>query len=65
MVKLVIPSISDSNFPQNIPRIIIDNVRVISVRLDNQRYKVLLGRDIIGQKVMVYNGPQALVTLGY
>ncbi|MEM1586218.1 MAG: hypothetical protein QXX99_02920 [Candidatus Bathyarchaeia archaeon] len=38
MVKLVIPSISDPNFPQNIPRIIIDNVRVISVRLDNQRY---------------------------
>ncbi|MBS7648570.1 MAG: hypothetical protein QXR06_00990 [Candidatus Bathyarchaeia archaeon] len=65
MVKLIVPSTADPNFPPNIPRIIFDNVRVISVKLGNQRYKVLLGRDIISQTVMVYNGPHALVTLGY
>jgi hypothetical protein len=65
MVMLVIPSRSDANFPPTIPRIIIDNVRVISVRLGNQPFKVLLGRDVISKTVMVYNGPQALITLGY
>ncbi|MCD6469494.1 hypothetical protein J7L29_01690 [Candidatus Bathyarchaeota archaeon] len=65
MVRLVIPSRSDLRFPANIPRIIIDNVRVISVKLDGQSYKVLLGRDVLSRMVMVYNGPQALITLGY
>ena len=65
MVRLVIPSRGDPNFPPNIPRIIIDNVRVIAVKLDKQPYKVLLGRDVLSRMIMVYNGPQALITLGY
>lgn len=65
MVQLVIPSQNDSNFPSNVPRIIVDNVRVISVTLEQQKYRVLLGRDVLSKTVMVYNGPQALVTLGY
>ena len=65
MVRLVIPSQRDPRFPPNIPRIIIDNVRVIAVKLDRQPYKVLLGRDVLSRMIMVYNGPQALITLGY
>ena len=65
MVRLVIPSQKDSRFPANIPRIIIDNVRVIAVKLERQPYRVLLGRDVLSRMVMVYNGPQALITLGY
>ncbi len=65
MVRLVIPSQGDSRIPANIPRIIIDNVRVIAVKLDRQPYKVLLGRDVLSRMIMVYNGPQALITLGY
>jgi len=65
MVRLVIPSQKDPRFPPNIPRIIIDNVRVIAVKLERQSYKVLLGRDVLGGMVMIYNGPQALITLGY
>ncbi len=65
MVRLVIPSQRDPNFPPNIPRIMIDNVRVIAVKLDRQPYKVLLGRDVLSRMVMVYNGPQGLITLGY
>ena len=66
MVRLVIPSQKDPRFPANIPRIIIiDNVRVIAVKLDRQPYRVLLGRDVLSRMVMVYNGPQALITLGY
>jgi len=65
MVKLVIPSRSDPNFPPIIPRIIIDNVRVISVTLSNQPYKALLGRDVLSKMIMIYNGPHALITLGY
>jgi len=62
MVRLIIPSRTE---PTDIPRIVIDYVRVISVKLGNQPYKVLLGRDILSKMIMVYNGPQALVTLGY
>lgn len=65
MVKLVIPSRSNPSFPPNMPRIIIDNVCVISVDLSRQHQKVLLGRDILRRMILVYNGPQALVTLGY
>lgn len=65
MVRLVISSQKDSRFPANIPRIIIDNVRVIAVKLERQPYRVLLGRDVLSRMVMVYNGPQALITLGY
>jgi len=65
IVRLVIPSQKDPRFPPNVPRIIIDNVRVIAVKLESQPYKVLLGRDVLGGMVMVYNGPQALITLGY
>lgn len=65
MVRLVIPSQRDPRFPANIPRIIIDNVKVIAVKLEGQSYKVLLGRDILSGMVMVYNGPKALITLGY
>jgi len=65
MVRLVIPSQKDQRFPPIIPRITIDNVRVIAVKLDRQPYKVLLGRDVLSSMVMVYNGPQALITLGY
>ena len=65
MVRLVIPSQKDPRFPANIPRIIIDNVRAIAVKLGEQPYKVLLGRDILSNMIMVYNGPQALITLGY
>jgi len=65
MVRLVIPSQRDPGFPPNIPRIVIDNVRVIAVKLGKQPYKVLLGRDVLSRMVLVYNGPQALITLGY
>ncbi len=65
MVRLVIPSQRDPCFPANIPRIIIDNVRVIAVKLDRQPYKVLLGRDLLSRMIMVDNGPQALITLDY
>ena len=65
LVRLVIPSNKDPNFPPNVPRIIIDNVRAIAVDLSNQRYKVLLGRDVLRNIVMIYNGPHALITLGY
>lgn len=65
MVRLIIPSRSHPSFPPKVPRIIIDNVRVISVTLSNQRQKVLLGRDVLSKMVLVYNGPQALITLGY
>jgi len=64
MVSLVIPSQRDPRFPANISRIIIDNVRVIAVKLDRQPYKVLLGRDVLNRVIMVYNGQQALITLG-
>jgi len=65
MVRLMIPSQRDPGFPQNIPRIVIDNVRVIAVKLDKRPYKVLLGRDVLSRMILVYNGPQALITLGY
>jgi len=65
VVMLVIPSRSAHNFPTNIPRIRIDNVRAVSVKLTNKPYKILLGRDIISKMVMIYNGPQAVITLGY
>ncbi len=65
MVRLVIPSRTDPGFPPNIPRIIIDNVRVIAVKLSNQPYKVLLGRDVLSKMVLIYNGTHALITLGY
>jgi len=65
MVRLVIPSRADPGFPPNVPRIVIDNVRVIAVKLSNQPYKVLLGRDVLSKMVLIYNGPQALITLGY
>jgi len=65
MVRLVIPSQIDPHFPPNIPRIVIDNVRVIAVKLGGQPYKVLLGRDVLSKMVMIYNGPHALITLGY
>jgi len=65
MVRLVIPSGADPGFPPGIPRIIIDNVRVIAVKLGNQPYKVLLGRDVLSKMILIYNGPHALITLGY
>jgi len=65
VVRLVIPSQKDQRFPPNMQRITIDNVRAIAVKLDRQPYKVLLGRDVLSSMVMVYNGPQALITLGY
>ena len=65
MVRLIIPSRADPGFPPNIPRIEIDNVRVIAVKLSNQPYKVLLGRDVLSKMVLIYNGPRALITLGY
>ena len=65
MVRIVMPSRAAAGFPQNVPRIIIDNVRVIGVRLGTQKYKALLGRDILSRLILVYNGPQALITLGY
>jgi len=65
MVRLVIPSLKDPRFPPNIPRINIDNISAIAVKLESQPYKVLLGRDVISKMVLVYNGPQALITLGY
>ncbi len=65
MVRLVIPSRDDPEFPPNIPLIVIDNVRVIAVKLSNQPYKVLLGRDVLSNMVLVYNGPHALITLAY
>jgi len=65
MVRLVIPSRTDPEFPPNIPKIVIDNVRVIAVKLSNQPYKVLLGRDVLSKMVLIYNGPHALITLGY
>lgn len=37
----------------------------IGVSMDRQLYKVLLGRDVLSRRVMVYNGLQALITLGY
>jgi len=65
MVRLIIPSQADPGFPRNIPRIVMDNVRVIAVNLSNQPYKILLGRDILSKVVLIYNGPQALITLSY
>ena len=65
IVKLTIPSKTDPNFPPNMPKIEIDNVRAIAVQLANQPYKVLLGRDVLSKMILVYNGPQALITLGY
>jgi len=65
MVRLVIPSQLDPRFPPNIPRIVIDNVSIIAVKLGSQPYKVLLGRDVLSKIVMIYNGPRALITLGY
>jgi len=37
----------------------------IGVSIERQPYKVLLGRDVLSRMVMVYNGPQTLITLGY
>jgi len=34
MIRLVIPSQKDPRFPPNIPRITIDNIRAIAVKLD-------------------------------
>ena len=65
MVRLAIPSEQDPNFPPNIPRIIIDNIKAVGVQLANQQYKILLGRDVLSKMILVYNGSQALVTLGY
>lgn len=65
MIRLVIPSRKARGFSLNIPRIVIDNVRAIAVDLSNQRFKVLLGRDALSKMILVYNGPQALITLGY
>ena len=65
MVRLVIPSQRDPRFPANVPRIVIDGVMAVAVRLGGLQYKVLLGRDVLSSIVMVYNGPQALVTLAY
>ncbi len=65
MVRLIIPSKKSEGFPPNLPRIVIDNVRVVAVKIENQPYRGLLGRDILSGMVMVYNGPHALITLGY
>ena len=65
MIRLIIPSRNDPDFPQHIPRIVIDIVRIIAVKLSKQPYKVLLGRNILSKMIMVYNEPQALITLGY
>ncbi|MGC8935701.1 MAG: hypothetical protein ACP5LN_11125 [Thermoproteota archaeon] len=65
VVRLVIPSKSDLSFPPNIPRIIIDNIKVVAVKSSNQQLGVLLGRDILSHMILVYNGSHALVTLGY
>ncbi|GEM_PF-4987657 len=65
MIRLIIPSRADPNFPSALPRITLDNVRVIAVKLKDQPYKVLLGRDVLSKMVLIYNGPQALVTLNY
>ena len=65
MVRIAMPSKAAAGFPQNVPRIIIGNVRVIGVRLGAQKYKALLGRDMLSRLILVYNCPQALITLGY
>jgi len=59
------PSERSEGFPPGLPRIVIDNVRVIAVRMGNQPYGALLGRDILSKMVVIYNGPHALITLGY
>jgi len=65
MVRLVIPSQRDPHFPPDMPRIVIDNIRAVAVKLGSQPYRVLLGRDVLSRLVMIYNGPGALITLSY
>lgn len=65
MIRLVIPSKDDPKFPPNMPRIVIDNIKAVGVQLAKQPYKILLGRDVLSRLILVYNGPQALITLGY
>ncbi len=65
MVRLIIPSRIAPGFPPAMPRIVIDNIRAVAVQLGNQPYKELLGRDVLSKMVLIYNGPQALITLGY
>ena len=52
MVRLVIPSMSDPRFPPNVPRIVKDNVPVISVAKlgsphPKYQYRMLIGRDVL------------------
>ena len=47
MVRLVIPSRNDPDFPQHIPRIVIDNVRVIAVKLSKHPYKSVVRKRYI------------------
>ena len=65
MVRFIIPSRKSEGFFPSLPRIVVDNVRVVAVKIENQPYRGLLGRDVLSGMVMVYNGPHALITLGY
>ncbi|MGB9734581.1 MAG: hypothetical protein ACP5KM_03520 [Conexivisphaera sp.] len=70
VVKLVMPSMMDPRFPPNVQRIVKDYVHVLSItKLGSPRpqyqYRALIGRDVLADLFVAYNGSQALITLAY
>ncbi|ABW00953.1 aspartyl protease family protein [Caldivirga maquilingensis] len=61
LVKLVL----FSNVPDPRARIILDNMTIASVDLSTQQYKALIGRDILRNVILIYDGVTGQITVTY
>ena len=61
LVKLVL----FSNAPDTRVRIVLDNVPVAAVDLSTQQYRALIGRDILRNVLLIYDGAMGQITVTY
>ncbi len=54
-----------SNVPDVRARIVLDNVTVAAVDLSAQQYKALIGRDILRNILLIYDGVAGQITITY
>ncbi|MGC8544281.1 MAG: aspartyl protease family protein [Vulcanisaeta sp.] len=54
-----------SNVPSVIARIVLDNISVAAVDLATQQYKALIGRDVLRNILLIYDGAAGQITVTY